>query len=352
MEQSAPAGGLRISHDTYRHVRGVFDVQAQPPLALKGLAEPLITYLVQRAKPRAFRVATRGIEGVETRMIGRDTELALLQEAFLRVVRERRLVSALIVAEAGLGKSRLLYEFENWAEARPEPFCFFQGRADPQTHNRPYGLLRDVLAWRVQIADDDSMHRARRKFEQGIAPLFEADAGADLALAQVHLLGHLIGLDFARSAHVHGIQDDPRQIRERGFHAAAQVFRRITAQHDAPVVLLLDDLHFADDGSLDFLRHLGDVNRDVPMLVLGLTRPSLFERRSDWRAEPPTEQHIRLEPLDPGVSRSLADELLKKLEQIPARAARPGHAQRRREPVLHGRTDQDADRRRRDPRCR
>jgi class 3 adenylate cyclase len=105
MEQTAPAGALRISHDTYRHVRGVFDVETQPPLTVKGVDEPLVTYLVLRAKPRSFRVATRGIEGVETRMIGRDAELEQLQDVFKRLYRERKLAVVTVVAEAGLGKA-------------------------------------------------------------------------------------------------------------------------------------------------------------------------------------------------------------------------------------------------------
>ena len=96
------------------------------------------------------------------------------------------------------------------------------------------------------------------------------------------MLGHLIGVDFSASRHIVGIKDDAKQIRSRGFHAAAQMFRRMSAMDGIPVVLLLDDLHWADDGSLDFLAFLAQANRDVPMLVLGLTRPALFERRADW----------------------------------------------------------------------
>ena len=72
-----------------------------------------------------------------------------------------------MVADAGLGKSRLLYEFENWAETRPEAFYIFQGRATPQTQGQPYGLLRDILAWRLQIGDSDSLQTAKEKVEQG-----------------------------------------------------------------------------------------------------------------------------------------------------------------------------------------
>ena len=318
MEQTAPAGALRISHDTYAQVRGVFDVEPQPPIPVKGVDEPVVTYLVLRAKPRAFRVATRGIEGVETRMVGRDAELEELQEAFKRLYRgDARLDVVTVVAEAGLGKSRLLYEFENWAEARAEAFYIFQGRAQPQTQNRPYGLLRDILAWRLQIADDDSMADARRKIEQGIMPLFQAEDGDDLAEAHAHLLGHLVGLDFSESRHIRGIRDDGRQIRNRGFHAAALMFRRVAARDGLPIVLVLDDLHWADDGSLDFLTYLTEVNRDVPMLLLGLSRPTLFERRANWPGMADARR-IDLSPLDKSLSRQLANELLKKLSEIPA----------------------------------
>ena len=110
-------------------------------LAVKGVDTPVQSYFVTRAKPRAFRILTRGIEGIATRMIGRDAELALLQGAFLQLFQpagaspgprvglgpELKVIT--VVAEAGLGKSRLLYEFESWAETRPERFLVFRGRA-------------------------------------------------------------------------------------------------------------------------------------------------------------------------------------------------------------------------------
>ena len=318
MEQSAPVGGMRISHDTYRHVRGVFDVVPQAPIIVKGIQEPVVTYLVQHVKPRAFRVPTRGIEGVETRMIGRDAELEQLQQAFKSLYQDGRFATITVVAEAGIGKSRLLYEFGNWAEARPEQFRLFQGRATPQTQGQPYGLLRDVMAWRLQITDGDSMAVAKRKLVEAVVPLFEPGDGAEMAEAHAHLLGQLIGLDFGESRHVHGILEDPRQIRNRGFHAAAQMFRRISAAGGLPIVLQLEDLHWADDASLDFFVYLAQINRDVPTLVLGLTRPVLFERRGDRERGAGTYQRIELRPLDKGMSRRLAAELLKKLPNTPS----------------------------------
>ena len=316
MEQTAPAGALRISQDTYTQVRGVFDVEAQGPLAVKGVTTPVTSYLVQRPKPRAFRVANRGIEGVATRMIGRDAELEALQAAFKRLVQPGAgLDRVTVIAEAGVGKSRLLDEFRHWAEDRPESYVVFQARAVPQTQVQAYGLLRDMLAWRFEIGDSDSMDVARRKLEAGLLPLFVYDEGETEAQAHAHLLGQLIGLDYTQSPHVRGIKNDGRQIRNRGFNAAAQALRRIAAQGGSPLIVYLEDLHWADDPTLDFIDYLAQVNRDVPMLLVVLTRHTLFERRpqADNKA-----QRIELHALNKGHSRDLANELLKKLPDIPA----------------------------------
>ncbi len=317
MEQSAPSGGLRISHDTYCHIRGIFDVTQQAPIEVKGVVEPMLTYLVQRCKPRAFRVIGRGVEGVETQMIGRERELEQLQRAYQRLHQQSKLCIIMIVSEAGLGKSRLLYEFQNWAETRPERFILFRGRAHPSTQSQPYGLLRDMLAWRLQIGDGDSLALARKKFEDGIEPMFVVGSGADMAQGHTHLLGHLIGIDFSASRHILGIQEDSQQLRSRGFHAAALLLRRIAAQSNKPIVVLLDDLHWADDGSLDFLHYFLQVNADVPILLLGLARPALFERRPDWPGTSAT-QRIALTALDEDSSQRLVSELLKKMPDPPA----------------------------------
>jgi predicted ATPase/class 3 adenylate cyclase len=317
MEQTAPAGALRISHETYDAVRGAYEVDPQEPLFVKGVDKPVRTYLVLRAKPRASRVVARGIEGVETRMIGRDLELTALQEAFARLRQPgAALQRIVVVGEAGVGKSRLLHEFTSWAESRGERFCVFQARATPQTQSQPYGLLHDLLATHWDIRDSDSMDVAKRKLQAQVMDLF-ADA-ADDAEAEAHLLGELIGLDYAASRHVEGIGDDAHEIQRRGFHAAAQVLRRIAARSGFPVVVQLDDVHWADDGSLDFIDHLAHADRDVPMLLLAFTRPALFERRSSALGSSRTPwSRIDLRPLDTRSSRLLADELLRKLPEIP-----------------------------------
>ncbi|MCV2367124.1 ATP-binding protein [Roseateles oligotrophus] len=320
MEQTAPPGGLRISHDTYRHVRGLFKVSEEAPLQVKGSAQALQTYLVLSAQPRAFRVRSRGIEGVETRMVAREAELEQLQDAFRSLSERAGLVSVLVVAEAGLGKSRLLYEFEDWVEAQGKPVFLLRGRADPRAQQRPYGMLRDMITWHLQISEDDKAETASLKIVEFARTLFEDGVGGGALSGEVHahLLGQLIGLDFSDSPHVRGILDDARQIRNRAFHAAAQILRALSARDGTPALLLLDDLQWVDDGSLDFINYLLQVNRDAPCLVLCLTRPALFERRSDWVAVEAVHQRIDLQPLDRRGSRELVNVLLQRLEHVPA----------------------------------
>jgi AraC-like DNA-binding protein len=317
MEQTAPAGALRISHDAYAQVRGMFEVERQEPMAVKGIEEPVQSYLVLRARPRSFRIGSRGIEGVTTRMIGRDAELDALRDAFKRLFTDRKLGAVTVVADAGIGKSRLLHEFSAWCDMRPEKFVRFRGRATLQTQRQPFGLLRDLIAWRFRIADDDSVEAARCKLEERIVPLFLDECSPDEAQAHAHLLCHLIGIDWRESRHVRGILDDPKQIRNRAFHAAAQLFCRIGRAEQSAIVLELEDLHWADNESLDFLAYLAEVDRNVPLLMVACSRPALFERRTNWCAEK-VHQRIDLQPLGRDMGRLLAGELLKKLPEVPA----------------------------------
>ena len=323
MEQTAPPGALRISHDTYAQVRGAFDVEPQAPIEVKGVDAPIVTYLVTQARRRAFHATGRGIEGVATRLVGRDAELTALEESLTSAIVQRQATLVAVVGEAGLGKSRLLLEFERRLDDRGADLRLLRGRATPQTPGQPFGLLRDTLAWQLRIADGDGIEAARRKVEAGVVPWFEADAGPVPAEAHAHLLGHLIGIDFGDSPHVAGIRDDPRQIRNRAFHAAAELLRRIAGANGDPVVLLLEDLHWADDGSLEFLAHLLEVNRDTALLVVALTRPALFERRADvakW-LESGRHRRLTLDRLDADHSSLLAGELLGRFAEVPAALA-------------------------------
>ncbi|MGD9317552.1 MAG: adenylate/guanylate cyclase domain-containing protein, partial [Anaerolineae bacterium] len=219
MEQHAPPGGILISHDTYRHVRGAFDVVPQQPLAVKGKAEPVQAYLVQRARPRAFHAMTRGVEGIETPMVGRENELSRLQDALHTVVEEGACQVVTVVGEAGVGKSRLLHEFDAWCEAQPARLTLFKGRVGQEMQNLPYALLRDLFSRGFEIRQSDPAAVARDKLVNGWAAGFEeAEPEAEgKAEMKAHIVGQVLGFDFTASPHVQAIGDDAQQLRDRAL---------------------------------------------------------------------------------------------------------------------------------------
>ena len=311
VQRAAPPGGILISHATYRHVRGIFDVQ--PAARVAGL--PAV-YVVERAKPRAFRVAARGVEGIETRMVGREAELGALQAAFTAVVSERRPRLLVVVGEAGIGKSRLLYEFDNWVELRPEKAFYFKGRASAGA--TPFGLFHDLFANRFQILDSDPPETALAKFHAGFAlDRAEEDAGALADAAAV--VGQWLGFDFDSSPAVARLRGSP----EFGRAARAYLFRYFRARAAiAPLVILCEDLHWADSDSLDLIDTLYASLRDAapaPALIVATGRLSLLERRPGWGSGDAGVRQLRLEVLSPAQAQNLVDEALQRVPQLPDR---------------------------------
>ena len=312
LEQAAPSGSILISHDTYAHVRGVFDVYEVELMNVKGQAESVHSYVVECAKPRAFRLRTRGVEGVETRMIGRRAELDRLTDTLRTVLEDGELRAVTVIGEAGIGKSRLIYEFSNEVELLPQRFRIFNGRASQAMGGQPYSLVRDVFAFRFEIQDSDSPDVAREKLERGMLALNAVDQEA---LMRAHFIGQLIGLDFSASPYLAGIIDDAKQIRDRAFHYASQFFNAVAA--NIPVILYLDDIHWADDGSLDFVNHLIRTCRTVPLMVFSLARPTLLERRPSWGEGETAHARLKLELLTKRESRQLVEEILRHAQSIP-----------------------------------
>jgi predicted ATPase len=215
-----------------------------------------------------------------------------------------------LVGDAGLGKSRLLAEFQTALEDHPQPFWLLLGRAQSRGELQPYGLLRNLFAWRLQIADSDDAEVARRKLVEGMLPLLDEEAS-------VHLLGHLIGLDFSASPHVAAVSNDARQLRDRAFGAALRFLQRLAESDRSALVVLLDDLHWADDGSLDFVAHLLQSARALPLLLVMLARPALFERRPAWGQGDAPHRRIDVVALGHDESGTLADALLQRVPGVP-----------------------------------
>jgi len=312
VESAAPPGGLLISHDTYRHVRGVFDVVPHEPIEAKGFDEPVPVYRVLGVKPRAFRVQTRGVEGVETRMVGREAELITLQNAFRDTVKGQQTQIVTVVGEAGVGKSRLLYEFDNWIELLPDELRFFQGRGRQETQNLPYALLKDVFSFHFQIQESDKASEVRSKVEVGFGEIFDVD---DEGQMRSHIIGQLLGFDFSESQHVKGILDDPQQIHDRALMYLAEYFQGMSGQ--APVVIFLEDIHWADDSSLDMLNRLARRIPEIRLLIVCVARHRLFERRPHWGEGLAYHRRLELQPLTKNDSSQLVTEILQKVDQIP-----------------------------------
>ncbi|HYF62214.1 MAG TPA: adenylate/guanylate cyclase domain-containing protein [Herpetosiphonaceae bacterium] len=309
LEHAAPLGGVLISHATYNHVRGAFNVAPLEPLSVKGKAEPVRAYRVDSARPRAFRMATRGVEGVETRMIGRDGQLELLRRRFGQAVEERRVRCLTVAGHAGVGKSRLLYEFQSWLDLLPEQVGAFRGRATEQTRARPYGLLRDLVAGRFGLMESDSAATIRAKLERGMGEALGADG-----VAKAHLLGGWLGYDFAASPHLAAVAD-PQQLYDQAFGVLAEVCA--SAAVAGPTVMLLEDLHWADDRSLEALERLAAGLPGLPLLIVALARPTLFERRPDWGAALPGHELVELHRLSREASGQLAAEILQRADAVP-----------------------------------
>jgi len=313
LEHAAPVGGVLISQDTYQHVRGIFDVTPLDPIGVKGKSEPIQVFVVNARRPRSFKVTTRGVEGIETHTVGREIELEKMKAALNAMTESSQTHLVSIVAEAGTGKSRLLFEFMRWLEDQHFSLSLFKGRATQEMSKTPYALVRNILSTSFEIQDSDTAAVARKKLEQGI---LAGSGDSQDTSAYAPFIGHLIGYDYSDNPHLKGIQGDARQIRDLAFHYVTQYFVNTTQQK--PGVVLLEDIHWADKGSLDLLEHLMNQQPNLQLLIITLTRPSLFEQRDTWGSGP--TQHIRLDlqPLSTQDCRRLVADILRNVPKIPS----------------------------------
>ena len=316
MEQSAAPGTLRVSVDTYRLVQGRFDVQEAQAIRIKGIDTPMLTYRVERERPRSAQAVRRGLDGATAELVGRDADLLQMHAALVAVRGARLPQGVTLIGEAGLGKTRLVAEFEAALLAADPSTTLLHASAHPQGLHQPYGVIRDLLFRRFDVQDSDPLDVAQAKLAAGLATLF-----GERAQEQTALLGQLIGLDYRASPFIAGILQDGKQLRARAFHAWVEYLRLLCAplQPPALLVLVLDDLHWADDGSLDAIEHLASAKLDpahpLPLLLLCAARPELLDRRPAWGAAWPAHRQLALQPLGADDRQALARSLLQPLLQ-------------------------------------
>lgn len=312
VESAAPPGNLYVSHNTYQHIKGVFTVEPQAAIEAKGFVELVRVYRVLGAKQRTVRMRSRGVEEIETRLIGRQAEMLTLQKAYWDAVEGEKTQVVTLIGEAGMGKSRLVYEFQNWLELLPEQIFFLQGYARQETQHLPYALLRDIFAFRFQIQDSDEAHEVRSKFAQGFYEVLGDNRNSEM---RAHITGQLLGYDFSESQHLIDVLDNPKQLRDRSYKYLKQYIESVSTQY--PTVIFIDDLHWGDSSSLEMLDRLIHKIRKRHLLIVFLARHRLFDRNPHWGAELDHHTWLTLEPLSDQSCRKLVDEILILASEIP-----------------------------------
>ena len=314
MESAALPDSVLISQDTYRHVRNLFVVHVQPPLLVKGKDEPMQTYLVQGAAQGGAQLTSRGVQGVTVPLVGRQAELARLQDVLQHVQELSEAQVVTVVGDPGIGKSRLLADFSRWVEAQPVEIIQFKGAASEQISQVPYSLLRSAFTTHLNIIEGDDIGQVCKQLEDGLC----AHLGEE-AQMKAHFIGALLGFEL-ESAHLPvGKAGDPQQLRSRALFYLSKYFAALARQ--CPVILILDDIHWADAPSLEALARITNENPDSRLMVIYLTRLRLFQERPDWEAQAGERVHysrMELPPLSNAACLQLVDAILSGADQVSA----------------------------------
>ncbi|MDQ3871449.1 MAG: AAA family ATPase, partial [Chloroflexota bacterium] len=243
---------------------------------------------------RALRVvAERGgagrAEQLEAPFVGRDGELRLIKELLHATGRELRVRLVSILGQAGIGKSRLAWEFRKYVDGLVETVYWHQGRSPAYGQGITFWALGEMVRSRARIAETDDARTTRQRLGECLVTHVADEA--ERRWIEPRLLALL------------GLEEAPVGGREELFAAWRTFFERIAAL--GTVVLVFEDLHWADPGLLDFIDHVLDWSRAHPMLIVTLARPELLEHRPDWGAGRRNFVALSLEPLPESEMRAL-----------------------------------------------
>jgi class 3 adenylate cyclase len=286
MQEAAPTNGILVGEETHRSTRTVIHYEEAEPVLAKGKQTPVPVW-------RAVAASLPPGERAEGRvpMLGRSSELAVLQGIWERVVSERRPNLVTVFGPAGIGKTRLSSEFSRLAaEAGAR---VIRGRSLPYGEVAPYGAFGAQLKQIAGIFDTDTPDAVAEKLQRAVATLL----GDDASEAASHL-ALLIGA---------GTTD---QVGDRNtlFFSARRLVEALA--NERPTILVFEDIHLSTPSMLDLLETLASRVRDVPLLLLTLARPEMLSGRQTWGGGLPAYTALPLDPLDGGHSEELARLLL------------------------------------------
>ncbi|MGA7989200.1 MAG: adenylate/guanylate cyclase domain-containing protein [Candidatus Dormiibacterota bacterium] len=275
---------------------------------LKGKPEPVHLWRAARVVA-AFGGALRPT-GLEPPFVGRDRELRLLKELLHGTGEEATARLMSITGVAGVGKSRLAWEFFKYVDGLTETIWWHRGRCLAYGEGVAYWALNEMVRMRAGIIENEPPESARAKLRASVEE-FVSDPEERRWVEP--RLAHLVGLE-------EGVASDPRDL----YAAWRFFFERLAAQH--VTVLVFEDLQWADSGLLDFIEYLLEWSRSSPILVITLARPEMNDRRPGWGTGKRGLSSLYLDPLSPDAMEQLLEGIVPGLpadlsERIRDRAA-------------------------------
>jgi class 3 adenylate cyclase/tetratricopeptide (TPR) repeat protein len=311
VQAAAEAGSVLVDVATQRLAGGAIGFAEAGFHRLKGKTEPLQVW-------RATRVlagvgGAQRIDGLEAPLIGRDAELRTVRELF-HAAAERRVPRLVLVSgPAGVGKSRLGWEFEKYVDGLAAEVWWHRGRCLSYGEGVAFWALAEIARQRLGIAEEDPPEVAAAKLAAGLEKFVPGREERAYVSAR---LGRLLGTTSSGDG-------GTVLAREELFAGWRLFFERLAESR--PVMLLVEDAHHADAGLLDFLDHLIDWVRDLPVFVLVFARPELSQARPGFGAGR-NRTMLTLDPLDPASMDALVDALVPGMPPA-ARAKVTRHAQ-------------------------
>lgn len=309
MEQTAQPGTVQVAENTYKLVAPLFDFEELGSIPVKGKAEPVPAYRVLGLKSHPGRL--RGIAGLEAPMIGREREIAILDRV-LGDLRQGRGSIVSLIGEAGLGKSRLIEElFKQCQTGDAEPVTWFETRGVSYDTNRPYGLFQQHFRHFHGVSEDDSLEVVLKK----VAIMMQ---GQDPELSS--LFNHTVELLLMTRVETIESPTQGEAFKRKLFDAIHKLLFETASR--VPLVMVFDDLHWADPASADLLLHLFQLVDQVPILFLCAFRP--YRPSPGWQIKQAAEANyphryteIRLSPLNDEQGGILIEKLLS-ISNLPA----------------------------------
>jgi class 3 adenylate cyclase/predicted ATPase len=291
VQGEAEPGGVLVDDVTRGATAAAIGYVDTGPHLLKGKADAVRLWQVTRVV--AAVGGSERVDGLEARFLGRDREMRQVKDALHDVLENGRARHVSIVGDAGIGKSRLRWEFFKYGDGLALQFLYHSGRCLPYGEGVAYWALAEMVRARLEITEEEPPEETVAKLDSGLRRWVADEADRDFIRPR---LGALLGVA------------EPGLSREELFAGWRLWFERLT--EDAPVLLVVEDLQWADDGLLDFLDQLIDWSAEAAIFVLTLSRPEVLTRRPTWGSGRRNAVTVMLDRLPDPAMQQLLDELV------------------------------------------